>query len=77
MNDFQTHIPNYWVRYPARFLKDLLERTLALMSVNGQGGMNVQPSLNMTPIHFLALLDPMAEWFKRWTVSYKWFVDCD
>ena len=69
MNDFQKHIPNYWVRYPTRFLNDVLDKTLTLMAVSGQGGMAVQPSLNMTPMHFLAILDPTAEWFIRWTVS--------
>ena len=69
MNDFQKHIPNYWVRYPTRFLCSVLETTIQLLLIGGHGGMTVQPSQFITPIHYLALLDPMAEWFKHWTVS--------
>ena len=69
MNDFQKHIPNYWVRYPTRFLCSVLETTIQLLLIGGHGGMTVQPSQFITPLHYLALLDPMAEWFKHWTVS--------
>ncbi|XP_067932583.1 protein broad-minded-like [Watersipora subatra] len=67
MNDFQKHIPNYWVRYQTRFLNDVLEKTVMLVSVGGRGGMEIQPFLNVTPVHLLALVDPIAEWFTRWT----------
>jgi len=69
MNDFQKIVPNYWVRYPARFLNDVMEKTISLMAISGEAGMSVQPSMHATPTHFLALLDPKAEWFMRWTVS--------
>lgn len=69
MNDFQKHIPQYWVRFQTRFMKIILETTIRLLSIGGHGGMTVQPSQYITPIHYLALLDPMAEWFKHWTVS--------
>lgn len=70
MNDFQKHIPNFWVRYPTRFLCSVLDTTINLLSIGGQEGLSVQPSRNITPIHYLALLDPKAEWFRHWTVSF-------
>ena len=42
---------------------------MKLMSVGGHGAMAIHPSQNLTPIHYIAVLDPMADWFIRWTVS--------
>lgn len=59
MNDFQHEIPNYWVRFPEKFLKKILESTLKLISNVSWTTSIGQPLLH--PVHFVALLDCMSE----------------
>lgn len=72
LNDFQRHVPNYWIRYPDRFLEEVIQSTLKLLtlgasSATSSSGAGTGPPAFMTPLHFLALLDPKAEWFAKWT----------
>ncbi|KAL5021697.1 hypothetical protein ScPMuIL_000852 [Solemya velum] len=64
MNDFQHETINYWIRYPDRFLKEIVESTLNLLSIHQVGPPGTISHL--TPIHFIALLDPKAQWFIKW-----------
>lgn len=64
MNDFQHEIPNYWVRFPEKFLKKILESTLKLISNVSWTTSIGQPLLH--PVHFVALLDCRALWFSKW-----------
>ncbi|XP_074644785.1 protein broad-minded-like [Tubulanus polymorphus] len=63
LNEFQVYIPTYWVRLSTKFLDELLESTLTLFSIHQS---QLSSSTQMTPLHFVALLDPKAYWFVRW-----------
>ena len=46
-------------------IRQIAADTFALMSVCCDDGGNLQL---LTPFHFLALLDPKAQWFRKWMV---------
>ncbi|ELT95085.1 hypothetical protein CAPTEDRAFT_176131 [Capitella teleta] len=62
INDYQRHIPQYWVRYPEKFLEDVLEATSSLLSIHPSVG-SLSP---ITPVHLLALVDIRAHWLTKW-----------
>ncbi|XP_052063658.1 protein broad-minded-like isoform X2 [Mytilus californianus] len=65
LNEFQQETINYWIRYPDRYLEEIIESTLTLYAINqngSQGGASVQ----LSPVHFIALIDPKAQWFIKW-----------
>ena len=56
-----------------RYLEEIIESTLSLYSVNqstGQTGSQVQ----LSPVHFIALIDPKAQWFIKWMVCNGAFI---
>ncbi|XP_048254918.1 protein broad-minded-like isoform X2 [Haliotis rufescens] len=61
MNEFQQEAPNYWIRYPDRYVEEIVESTLNLISVPQSG-----PTQRLAPLHFIALIDPKAQWFIKW-----------
>ncbi|CAB4013169.1 Hypothetical predicted protein, partial [Paramuricea clavata] len=64
--EFLHEIPSYWVRYPERFVEDILESSLALLSLgNSHFGLSSFNAI-ISPLHYLAILDPKASWFKKW-----------
>ncbi|XP_071503621.1 protein broad-minded-like [Diadema antillarum] len=61
MNEFQLEVPKYWIRFPDKFIQDLTESTLNLLV------QKPHPQAEcLTPMCFMALLDPKALWFKKW-----------
>ncbi|XP_041376240.1 protein broad-minded-like isoform X2 [Gigantopelta aegis] len=64
MNEFQQETQNYWIRYPDRYKLEILDSTLSLLSIHHSPGLG--PSPRLTPLHFVALVDPKANWFIRW-----------
>ncbi|XP_064641572.1 protein broad-minded-like isoform X2 [Lineus longissimus] len=64
MSEFDHHIPSYWVRFSGKFLEDVHESTLMLLSIHHTSPVG-GPS-QMSPMHFLALMDPKATWFIKW-----------
>lgn len=69
MNQFQHQVTQYWVRYSEKFVEEVLEASLTLLGL--QHSTAVGAPAHMTPLHFLALLDPRANWFTQWMVSIK------
>nr|XP_022341871.1 protein broad-minded-like isoform X3 [Crassostrea virginica] len=65
LNEFQQETTNYWIRYPDRYIEEILESTLNLFSIHQMGG-PVGTSSQLSPIHFIALIDPKAQWFIKW-----------
>ncbi|ESO96909.1 hypothetical protein LOTGIDRAFT_231711 [Lottia gigantea] len=63
MNEFQQEAPNYWIRYPDKYLEDVVESTLKLLSIHPshQAG-----NIYITPLHYIALVDPKANWCIKW-----------
>ncbi|PAA54907.1 hypothetical protein BOX15_Mlig001553g4, partial [Macrostomum lignano] len=76
LNEFQQRISQFWVRYSEKFLEKVLESTVSLLAVRPQQQQQQQqqqtqqqqqePSGRLTPMHFLALLDPRAVWLTKW-----------
>ncbi|CAG5121521.1 unnamed protein product [Candidula unifasciata] len=50
MNEFQQEAPNYWGSL-----------NLLMLQMTPQS-----PSTRLTPLHFIAVLDPRAQWFTKW-----------
>ncbi|CAD5119446.1 DgyrCDS8055 [Dimorphilus gyrociliatus] len=60
MNEFQRHIPQYWVRIANNFIERILRKTFDLLTL---------PPLSrtgITPLHIVSLLDSKAQWFVCW-----------
>ena len=53
-----------------RYIEEILESTLNLFSIHQMGG-PVGTSSQLSPIHFIALIDPKAQWFIKWMVSLQ------
>lgn len=53
-----------------RYIEEILESTLNLFSIHQMGG-PVGTSSQLSPIHFIALIDPKAQWFIKWMVSFQ------
>lgn len=55
--------------FHSRFVEDILESTLSLLSLgNNHFGLSSYTAI-ISPLHYMALLDPKASWFKKWMVS--------
>ena len=52
-----------------RFLETVLESTFNLFDARSDPEYKSSELQHMTPLHFLALIDPRATWFKKWMVS--------
>lgn len=52
-----------------RFLETVLASTFNLFSTSSDPEFGSSEMQFMTPLHFLALIDPRATWFKKWMVS--------
>ena len=71
---FAREIPAFWTRFPTKFADEVIESLLSLLSVgktpDSSGGSSSSSGAslrNMTPLHFMSLVDPKATWFTRWT----------
>ncbi|XP_012936761.1 protein broad-minded [Aplysia californica] len=63
MIEFQHEAPNYWVRYPMTYLEEIVESSLNLFSLQM---VTQAPLTKLSPLHFVAVLDPKAQWFIKW-----------
>ncbi|KAI5090795.1 protein broad-minded isoform X1 [Silurus meridionalis] len=68
MNDFQKEVTTFWIRHPEKYMEEIIESTLALLSLHDMSAHGSDKVLE--PVHFLALLDIKASWFKRWMHGY-------
>lgn len=66
LNEFQHEVASFWIRYPEWFLESVLDSTFNLFSSSSVAGFGSSDLQYMTPLHFLALVDPKATWFKKW-----------
>ncbi|XP_054474046.1 protein broad-minded [Anoplopoma fimbria] len=67
MNDFQKEVTTFWIRHPEKYMEEVIESTLYLLSFTHEHG-SASPGTEkvLEPIHLLALLDIKATWFKKW-----------
>lgn len=65
--DFQKELPLLWIRYPERFIDDMVEATFSIMALN----LSTRDSKQMTVLDMYSLVDPQASWLRRW-VHGQW-----
>ncbi|XP_021246679.1 protein broad-minded isoform X4 [Numida meleagris] len=65
LNEYQKEAPSSWIRYPEKYMEEIVESTLSLLSVKHDPNHPASPDF-LSPIYFLALLDIKAIWFKKW-----------
>uniref|UniRef100_A0AAR2JZZ3 Protein broad-minded n=1 Tax=Pygocentrus nattereri TaxID=42514 RepID=A0AAR2JZZ3_PYGNA len=71
MNDFQQEVTTFWIRHPEKYMEEIIESTLALLSLHHEHGIGPHGSEKaLEPVHFLSLLDIKATWFKKWMHGY-------
>ncbi|XP_064505724.1 protein broad-minded isoform X3 [Pseudopipra pipra] len=69
LNEYQKEAPSSWIRHPEKYMEDVVESTLSLLSVKHEPNHPACPDF-LGPMYFLALLDIKAVWFKKWTHAY-------
>ncbi|GCB67033.1 hypothetical protein scyTo_0015074 [Scyliorhinus torazame] len=70
LNEFQKEVPSFWIRHPEKFMEEIVESTLSLLSVTHEQNLRGETSRRvLEPVHFLALLDTKASWFNKWMVK--------
>ncbi|XP_072913480.1 protein broad-minded isoform X1 [Hemitrygon akajei] len=71
LNEFQKEVPSFWIRHPEKFMEEIVESTLSLLSATHKQSLNTDTSDHvLEPVYFLALLDIKASWFKKWMHGY-------
>lgn len=63
LNYCQRKVTSYWLRFYERTVEDMINATFDLLTLG------YDRPLQLSPTHFLCLVDPLAQWFTRWTVS--------
>ncbi|KAF5404737.1 hypothetical protein PHET_01840, partial [Paragonimus heterotremus] len=67
MYQFYRTIPYYWIRYSEKFLNDLIDRCLFVLSLSCPETWNpTDETYRINPICITSLLDPQADWFTKW-----------
>ncbi|NXY41471.1 BROMI protein, partial [Ceuthmochares aereus] len=66
LNEYQKEAPSSWIRHPEKYMEEVVESTLSLLSVKHEPN---HPDF-LSPVYFLALLDIKAVWFKKWTHAH-------
>ncbi|KAB0355618.1 hypothetical protein FD755_021559 [Muntiacus reevesi] len=69
LNEYQKEAPSFWIRHPEKYMEEIVESTLSLLSVKHDQSHLVSQKI-LDPIYFLALVDTKAVWFKKWMHAY-------
>ncbi|NXN13483.1 BROMI protein, partial [Indicator maculatus] len=69
LNEYQKEAPSSWIRHPEKYMEEVVESTLSLLSVKCEPNLPTSSDF-LGPVYFLALLDTKAVWFKKWTHAY-------
>ncbi|XP_064146428.1 protein broad-minded isoform X4 [Loxodonta africana] len=69
LNEYQKEVPSFWIRHPEKYMEEIVESTLSLLSVKHDQSHLVSRKI-LDPIYFLALVDAKAVWFKKWMHAY-------
>ncbi|XP_043942917.1 protein broad-minded [Protopterus annectens] len=71
LNEFQKDTPSFWIRHPEKYMEEIVESTLSLLTVTyEQMQRNETSQKTLEPVHFLAMLDIKATWFRKWMHGY-------
>nr|XP_058163322.1 protein broad-minded isoform X1 [Dasypus novemcinctus] len=69
LNEYQKEAPSFWIRHPEKYMEEIVDSTLSLLSVKHEQSCLVSQKI-LEPIYFLALVDTKAVWFKKWMHAY-------
>uniref|UniRef100_A0A4X1TJV2 Protein broad-minded n=1 Tax=Sus scrofa TaxID=9823 RepID=A0A4X1TJV2_PIG len=69
LNEYQKEAPSFWIRHPEKYMEEIVESTLSLLSLKQDQSHLVSQKI-LDPIYFLALVDAKAVWFKKWMHAY-------
>ncbi|EHB03981.1 hypothetical protein GW7_15988, partial [Heterocephalus glaber] len=69
LSEYQKEAPSFWIRHPEKYMEEIVESTLSLLSAEHAPGPLLSPKI-LDPICFFALVDTKAVWFKKWTHAY-------
>ncbi|XP_045044659.2 protein broad-minded [Desmodus rotundus] len=69
LNEYQKEAPCFWIRHPEKYMEEIVESTLSLLSLKHDQSHLVSQKV-LHPIYFLALVDTKAVWFKKWMHGY-------
>uniref|UniRef100_A0A8D2JCN3 Protein broad-minded n=1 Tax=Varanus komodoensis TaxID=61221 RepID=A0A8D2JCN3_VARKO len=69
LNDYQREVPSFWIRHPEKYMEEIMESTLSLLSLKHELS-HVVSTEYLDPVCFLALVDIKAVWFKKWMHAY-------
>nr|DBA26619.1 TPA: hypothetical protein GDO54_010859 [Pyxicephalus adspersus] len=66
LNDYQKEVPSFWIRHPEKYMEEIVESTLSLLTVTQDSS----SQMLLDPVFYLSLIDPKAVWFKKWMHSH-------
>ncbi|XP_039727381.1 protein broad-minded isoform X1 [Pteropus medius] len=69
LNEYQKEAPSFWIRHSEKYMEEIVESTLSLLSVRHDQSHLVSQKI-LDPVYFLALVDTKAVWFKKWMHAY-------
>ncbi|XP_054993126.1 protein broad-minded [Sorex araneus] len=69
LNEYQKEVPSFWIRHPEKYMEEIVESTLSLLSIKYEQSHLVSQKI-LDPIYFIALVDTEAVWFKKWMHAY-------
>uniref|UniRef100_H0WJ01 Protein broad-minded n=2 Tax=Otolemur garnettii TaxID=30611 RepID=H0WJ01_OTOGA len=69
LNEYQKEAPSFWIRHPEKYMEEIVDSTLSLLSANHNQSHHVAQKI-LDPIYFFALVDTKAVWFKKWMHAY-------
>ncbi|XP_008834019.3 protein broad-minded, partial [Nannospalax galili] len=69
LNEYQKEAPSFWIRHPEKYMEEIVESTLSLLSVKHDQSHLVSQKI-LDPIYFFALVDTKAVWFQKWMHAY-------
>ncbi|XP_035280107.1 protein broad-minded isoform X1 [Anguilla anguilla] len=71
LNDFQKEVTSFWIRHPEKYMEEIIESTLCLLSVHSEHSLGTPASQKpLEPVHLITMLDTKASWFKKWMHGY-------
>jgi hypothetical protein len=62
MQQCMTYLPSIWSRFTDPQMVDIMRSTIGLLKDNNRKC--------ITPLHWISVIDPSAEWFKAWMISH-------
>ena len=67
LDQFMIHVPLYWFRFNENVSRQVMDITGQLLKTSQE---QVPQALSLSSIHFLAMVDPRALWYHKWTLSH-------